>query len=280
MKESQEKVMMNITDANAANYNRRNETLSAEAGRRRLDSYIRNFNQIVNVTASWRPFWANEFRKNIKGKRVLEIGAGDFMTSFMMAKFGADVVANELSDSHREYAFNLAKITKTSNIQFQFGDFLELDFDSYLNYFDFIVGKGVIHHLTNSQEELVYKKCVKLLNIKGICRFSESKIEFPTLQFVIPVKGRPSMLNVGKFRKWKAMDIHPDRDNSSHHYKKVCRKYFHKVEIIPFGCFDRFERLFSLGNEPFRRFAYKLDHIVPKAIIETFGRTQLIMCYK
>lgn len=272
--------MMSKTDINKKFYDNKNLTLNVEAGIEKFSNYIKNFDKIIECTTSWRPFWAKNFQKDLPGKRVLEIGAGDFLTSLMMAKFGAYVVANELSDSHREYVNKLTKAIGIANIEFRFGDFLRLDFKEDLGSFDFIVGKGVIHHLTHEQEELLYNKCLALLKEDGICRWTESKIEFPVLQFLVPVRGRPSLLNINRFHRWKESDIHPERDNTMRHYKETCSKYFSKVEVLSFGGIDRFERLFSLGNERFRRLSYKIEQFIPRAVIDKIGRNQLVICYK
>jgi hypothetical protein len=148
------------------------------------------------------------------------------------------------------------------------------------NQFDIVVGKSFVHHLTDQQEVIFLKKIIYILKPNGVVRFFEPAVNSKILdemRWIIPVPGRPSKLQKKKFKEWKKNDPHPERDNSSGHYKKLGLKYFNEVNIVPFGTIERFCRLIpSKNNRPFRRFSFKLEKILPYSLNLYLTRSHLI----
>jgi SAM-dependent methyltransferase len=198
-----------------------------------------------------------------------------------MAALGAEVTANDIAEKSGEIVAKINASGLLENpIHFVQGDFLKAEFPAAT--FDLVVGKAFVHHLTHEQEAAFYKKIAQLLKPDGEVRFVEPAVNsklLDALRWMVPVPGRPSSLQTKKFAKWKANDPHPERDNSSKHYKKLGLKFFNDVEIIPVGAIERFHRLFprSKNNRAFRRKAYLWEEKLPLGIQRYFARAQTII---
>ena len=91
------------------------------------------------------------------------------------------------------------------------------------------------------------KKIVASLKPDGGARFVEPAVNnliLDKLRWMIPVPGRPSSLNIKKFKEWQINDPHPIRDNSGKHYKVLGHTNFKEVRIQSLGSIERFHRLF------------------------------------
>ena len=99
------------------------------------------------------------------------------------------------------------------------------------------------------------------------------------LRWMIPVPGRPSSLNIKKFKEWQGNDPHPIRNNSSKHYSALGYNNFKEIKIQSVGSLERFHRLFPKAkwNRKFRSRALKFEQILPKFIQHEFARTQTII---
>jgi 2-polyprenyl-3-methyl-5-hydroxy-6-metoxy-1,4-benzoquinol methylase len=233
--------------------------------------------------ASWVGLYHNNFDKDLKGKRVLELGCGDCLNAAIMSVLGAEVYANDISQVSGKIIDQLSQnYTFERPITFIHGNFLESNFPE--NFFDIVIGKAFIHHLTSEQEILFTEKIVKILKPDGLVRYFEPAINskfLDNLRYMIPVTNpkRPSSLQRKKFKQWKEEDPHPDRDDSSKTYRIIGEKYFKKTEIICFGSIERYYRLLPYGNfaRKFRRLAFKMERLLPKFINNTFSRSQLII---
>ncbi|TBX67040.1 class I SAM-dependent methyltransferase [Flavobacterium silvisoli] len=231
--------------------------------------------------ASWVGMYYNNFDQDLKGKKVLELGCGDCLNAAIMSVLGAEVYANDISQVSGKIIDQLNENYNFERpIRFVHGNFLESDFPD--NFFDIVVGKAFVHHLTKEQEVLFTEKIVKILKPDGLVRYFEPAINskfLDQLRYMIPVSGRPSSLQRKKFKLWKEEDPHPDRDDSSKAYRTVGEKYFTKTEIICFGSIERYYRLLPYGDfaRKFRRFAFKIERLLPKFINQTFSRSQLII---
>jgi len=100
------------------------------------------------------------------------------------------------------------------------------------------------------------------------------------LRWAVPMGKRPSKwLNRKAFEKWEESDPHPDRDNSSKHFKSLGTRFFSNVEIIPMGVLERFYRIlpFSVKTlRKYRRSALRLEKYAPK-LIQNVGEVVVIM---
>lgn len=225
-----------------------------------LDNAIRTY-------TSFAGFYYGNFKDEIAEKKILELGCGDCVNAALMAAFGAKVVANDISaqsgriveELNNQYPFKYP-------IQFIYGDFLQAQIAS--DSFDIVAGKNFVHHLTHEQEIEFTKKIVSILKPDGIVRYfepAENSQVLDTLRWIVPVPGRPSILQKSKFAKWKSNDPHPARDNSYKSYLKIGHQFFNKSDIHPLGGIERFNRLMPLGefNYKFRRLALKLERLLP-----------------
>tara|TARA_B110000467_G_C18336488_1_gene498374 strand:+ start:384 stop:1250 length:867 start_codon:yes stop_codon:yes gene_type:complete len=244
---------------------------------------IRNVNfflkDATKIDTSWVGLYYGNFQESIKGKRILELGCGDCTNLAVMAALGGEVYGNDISQKSGIIINKLNLLFPFKKpMKFVEGDFLNSQLKE--NYFDIIIGKAFIHHLTNEQELLFTKKMVKYLKHDGVVRYFEPAVNsnlLDELRWLIPVPGRPSKLQKNKFLKWKEMDPHPERDNSSNHYEKIGKKFFYKTKIVPIGSIERFCRLIpSKWNRPFRKLSYKIEFFLPYTLNRKFARSQLI----
>lgn len=243
-----------------------------------VHAFLRNKTQI---DTSWVCMYYNNFKDQIKGKKVLELGAGDCTNAAVMAALGAKVYANDISTKSGEIISKLNKqVFFKHPITYINGDFLKVNFKE--SDFDFVIGKAFVHHLTHEQEEAFLEKIRNCLKPEGLVRFVEPAVNnkiLDALRWMVPVKGRPSSLQKSKFNQWKLEDPHPNRDNSGKHYKKIGNQFFNEVEIVSVGAIERFNRLFpnASWNRKFRKKAYKLEKLMPKFLQYQLARTQTII---
>lgn len=255
-----------------------------------VDSVVKTVSQADKFLAdatrtdtSWHGLYQENFAKKLPGKRVLELGCGDGRNALLMAALGADVVAVDISEGSEIAIRKAADQLKIENITPITGDFTLLDFEK--NSFDFIVGKAFLHHLTHDLESDYLKKMTELLKADGEVRFFEPAVNnkwFDKLRWIVPVPGRPSSLNRKAFQAYHDADAHPDRDNSSGHYRQAASRYFGKVKITPLGSIERYCRLMPNGNfrRRYRRWAHRVERYIPLPLRFAFARSQVIICHQ
>lgn len=273
-----------ISQKNRDHYNERYAGVSIAGIEKKLQNLEAFLEDATTTDTTWVAMFRNGFKAQLAGKKVLDLGCGDCTLSAVMAALGAEVTANDIAEKSGEIVskINQAKLTSLP-ITFVEGDFLKQDFPE--NTFDWVVGKAFIHHLTHKQEAAFYQKIARILKPAGEVRFVEPAVNsklLDALRWMVPVPGRPSSLQRQKFAAWKAADPHPERDNSSSHYKKTGFRYFEEVEIIPIGFLERFNRLFpkSQGNRAFRKKAYRVESRFPLWVQHTFARAQTVVFKK
>lgn len=227
---------------------------------------------------SWHGLYRDGFETRLKGKRVLELGAGDGLNALLMARHGAEVVAFEISPvacQRLEEAARLAGLRITTSA----ADFL----DAALPEFDFVVGKAFLHHLPRDVEDRYLAKIAALLAPGGEARFVEPAVNsamLDRLRWLVPVPGRPSALQREKFREWQERDPHPDRPFSSRHFREAGRRHFDDVQVDAFGGLKRVERFFR--NQKLRdavgRICLRLERrLLPRSVGAAIARTQAII---
>jgi SAM-dependent methyltransferase len=243
---------------------------------RRLKTF---FDDATKTDTSWHGFYHGGFADRIAKKRVLELGCGNGLNALVMASFGADVVANDLSHETERILKEAASQLQIESLRVSVGDFATIPFEP--RSFDFIVGKAFLHHLTPELEEEYLSKAARLLKLTGEARFCEPAVNSPFLdkvRWMVPVPGRPSMFSKTKFQKYREQDPHPERDNSSDHFRRVGERFFCEVGIVPLGSLERFCRLMPQGNfnRRFRRWAHRVEARLPMWFRLKAARSQLI----
>jgi len=271
----------NNAQKNQEHYDKRYSNFNIKRVLRISNDVNKYLDNVTEGDTSWVCMYYGDFREEIKGKKVLELGCGNCFNATAMAALGAEVYANDISDKSGDIIDALNQETNFKHpIKYLKGDFLKLH-ESPKD-FDYVIGKAFLHHLTHEQEEEFLKKISYSLKPGGKARFVEPAVNnklLDTLRWMVPVTGRPSSLQTKKFEAWLAKDPHPIRDNSGKHYKNVGLKFFKKAQINSIGAIERYHRLLpnNKWNRTYRVFAYKLEKLLPKFMQYEFARTQTVM---
>lgn len=268
------------TTKNKQHYDKRYAKINISKILKIVENVDKYLDEVTVVDTSWVCMYSGNFREDIKGKKVLELGCGNCYNVAVMAALGAEVYANDISDKSGAIIEALnAKTNFKYPIKYLKGDFLKIEL--LPSDFDLVVGKAFLHHLTHEQEREFMKKIVASLRPEGGARFVEPAVNnliLDKLRWMIPVPGRPSSVNIKKFKEWQIKDPHPIRDNSGKHYSALGYDNFKEVKIQPVGSLERFHRLFPKAkwNRKFRSRALKFEKILPKFLQHQFARTQTI----
>ena len=274
---------MNSSNKNILKNRKHYDKIYSQVNTKHILNKIENLEHFMNdatqTDTSWVGLYHGRFQNKLKGKKILELGCGDCSNAAVMAAFGAEVYANDISQKSGEIIKKL-----NENYEFEFkitfieGDFLKSEITD--NFYDIIIGKAFVHHLTHEQEVQFTEKIVSILKPKGIVRYFEPAVNnkfLDSLRWLIPVPGRPSKIQKKKFEKWKINDPHPERDNSSKHYEKIGKEYFKETKIVPFGSIERFHRILPKKySRKFRRLAFRLEKKLPNSVNLLLARSHLI----
>lgn len=248
----------------------------------RSEAELRAFLQdAIHWATSWHGLYTGGFHGRLKGKRVLELGAGDGVNAAVMAAFGAHVVAVELSPVGADRIRANAELGQVSDrVEVIAAD--ATDFSIDVQPFDFVVGKAFLHHLTHEEEASCLRAVARHLRPEGEARFLEPCVNshlLDRLRWLIPVPGRPSILQRKKFEAYKLEDPHPERDNSSGHYRRAGLQCFEEVNVLPLGGLQRLQRFIPKGPL-FRRYAtlaLKAEKLLPMSLQMAIARSQTII---
>lgn len=271
----------NNTDKNRLHYDKRYAKINISKILKIVEHVDDYLDDVTVVDTSWVCMYSGNFREQLKGKKILELGCGNCYNVAVMAALGAEVYANDISDKSGDIIEALnAKANFKFPIKYLKGDFLKIEMLPHD--FDLVVGKAFLHHLTHEQEREFMKKIVASLKSEGGARFVEPAVNnlfLDKLRWMIPVPGRPSSLNIEKFKEWQANDPHPIRDNSGKHYKVLGYSSFKEVSIHSVGSLERLHRLFPKAkwNRKFRARALKFERLLPKFVQFELARTQTII---
>lgn len=275
-----EKLEESITQKNISFYDSLYSKTDLNKLFRRLDRF-ESFLADASITdASWTALYLNGFKDELKGKRVLELGCGDCLNAAIMCLLGAEVYANDISQVSGEIVSAInERYSFSKPIQFIQGDFLEADLAS--DSFDIVIGKAFVHHLTPEQEHAFHRKIVDLLKKDGKVRFvepAENSALLDKIRFMIPVYERPSIFQRKKFAAWKELDAHPERENTSRYFQEIGSQYYERVNVQVMGAIHRFHRFLpdNAFNRKFRRWAFRVERLLPRALQLFFARIQTI----
>jgi 2-polyprenyl-3-methyl-5-hydroxy-6-metoxy-1,4-benzoquinol methylase len=236
----------------------------------------------TKTRGDWHGLYHGKFAERLANKRVLELGCGNGLNALIMAGLGASVVAIDISAESQRIIQRASARLGLANVRAIAGDFAQIPFDA--KSFDFVVGKSILHHLTHKLEREYLMKAASLLKSDGEARFLEPAVNSKTLdalRFLVPVPGRPSILNRLAFATWKKHneEEHPIRDNSAAHYLQIGKTFFDSVQITPLGSIERLERFLPPGatTDRFRKWAIRVDANLPVWFRHFAARAQAII---
>lgn len=234
--------------------------------------------------SDWKGCYCADFGGKINGSRVLELGAGTGHNALLMAQLGAHVTTIDIAE-HSETLISAAAnlLGMGSRVCAITTDVCTCEFPE--RSFDFVIGKGFLHHLTHEQEDICLKKVARWVTLEA--RFFENAENNPfidKLRWYIPMPRRPSCLHKKAFAAYKQVNrTHPSRYNSCRHYLRVGKQYFDDVRIMPVGGLERFHRIFPPGSAlelSFRRAALRLEDNLPDCFHLRIARCQTLILRK
>jgi len=141
--------------------------------------------------------------KEIKGKRVLDVGCGDGVLSYLLAKKGANVIG--IDSSEEAIRFAKERCRDLSNLNFQVASAYELPFSK--DNFDYVISSEVIEHLKYPEKMLAEIK--RIWNGRG-------KIIITT-----PIRFTETPLDKMHYKEF-----------FENEFKLLLKKYFEEIEII------------------------------------------------
>ena len=102
----------------------------------------------------------NLFFDDVKNKSVLDIGCGFGEKSFMLASRGANVLGVDISDNYIEFCSSVqGQMTAGNLCKFKVMDVHYLDLPD--NHFDYVFGRGIIHHLDLQRSMVEIRRVLK-----------------------------------------------------------------------------------------------------------------------
>lgn len=136
----------------------------------RILEHIRNLPQFLNdatkTDTSWYGLYYGGLQGRLKGRHVLELGAGDGLNALVMAALGAHVTAIDISYVTPDIISRaVGEIPLAGSIAALSGDFLAMNcFDACS--FDLVVGKAFLHHLDHETEAHFLFKAANLFEAR------------------------------------------------------------------------------------------------------------------
>jgi ubiquinone/menaquinone biosynthesis C-methylase UbiE len=115
--------------------------------------------------------------KQLKVKRVLDLGCGVGRNSIYLAKEGFDIVGVDVSKSALKLANKWAEEERLSNVTFTLGTMVSIPFDDC--HFDAVVSISVIHHGIKKDILTTITEINRILKKKGIFLANIASVEDP-----------------------------------------------------------------------------------------------------
>ena len=169
-------------------------------------------------------------RKNIKNKKVLELGCGKGSYAIQLAELGGNLIGIDISEVAIDYSQKQAEEKQVkNNTNFLVMNAEKLDFPS--NYFDRVIGSSILHHLDLDK---AISEIARVLKSDGDAIFIE------------PL-GHNFFINLYRklTPKLRTEDEHPLKLKDL----SILNNYFNDVEIY-------FYHLFTLFAVPFRKMSF------------------------
>jgi cyclopropane fatty-acyl-phospholipid synthase-like methyltransferase len=232
----------------------------------------RNFNgelkRIKSRHTAQNLLFCDEFNKEIKNERILEVGCGTCFNALIMSLNGADVSVFDLSNESINWMNAINHSIKLSNPL----KWLEMDISNFKSkmidfkgVFDRIVCIDLIHHLTHDQESEMLNFFNFVLKPGGKITLVEPLENSKVLKFIKNLfpsfEGRPSLLQTKKFFEYRKIDPHPVRNNSLKHYVNVAKKNNYKIKYLTWGIFNYLNKFFPMYKDKIIKLDNKVANI-------------------
>lgn len=214
--------------------------------------------------------------KDLRGKRVLELGSGFGDMALWLSHRGAEVSAIELGEGLVEQSKRLAALNNKT-IDFRAGDARE-PFPFPDQSFDMVCGFGFLHHLEPEPLAKLLAEVRRVLKPGGHAWFHEPIEDSPAFNFLqnlLPLWGnepRPSILQRQKWREHMA--VQDDRPLTTQELREAA-KGFSVIDVRSYGLFFRFRTLLGARfDEALDRIDEGIFTVLP--FLRRFGQTALI----
>ena len=191
----------------------------------------------------------------LEGKQVLEYGCGTGHNACLLATYGAEVTAFDLSPVAIAQAQRRAELHGLADrIQF---DVLQAGQTKYPSSgFDAVVGFAILHHLHMNLHR-IFKEVSGLLSPGGTAYFTEPVANSPLLRGLRPLVPLETYAT-------------PDERQLTYRDLEPLGQYFSSVEIHHYYCLDRLYRLLGDGPRPFLRWIdYRAQRACPSSDVTT-----------
>ena len=125
--------------------------------------------------------WRNVFNKigDLSGKKVCDYGCGTGNFSFELAKRGAKVYGIDISQKSIVLANQRKVLVGWDSMEFSVQDAHKTNFES--NFFDFVFGSGILHHL---ELEGAFHEIKRILKPGGVGYFLEPLDKHPAIVII------------------------------------------------------------------------------------------------
>lgn len=207
----------------------------------------------------WNSYWsvyhiaADKF---LTGSRLLDFGSGPGDNALRFAKIGYQVEGFDISDSNVSIA---KKLFDKYGMQDR-GNFVTSPAEGLPytdDYFDFIAGVDILHHV-NIEKAIL--ECKRVLKVGGTAVFREP-LEVPFVDYI---------RNLGVVKmiapKEKSFEHHITEDERKLNQQdiEIIEKIFPDVAIFRYFFLARLDRFFRKGSDPAPSMLERIDHILFK----------------
>ena len=219
---------------------------------------------------------------SLKGKRVLDMGSGRGNFTVFLAKQGAKAMGVDVGPQLIAGAKSLAKVNHV-DCNFQEANVSNLPFEA--NSYDFLVGLGILHHLSRSDLRKALQETHRVLKEDGVAFFCEpvenSKV-FDFIQNLFPagIKDsnyyRPSIL---QRKAWRQYVQNMDDRTLTHRELILAGEQFATVKVRSYGLLIRLQRLIRNYKKTLKAIE-AIDKVLVKTPLRYLCQTILVEYHK
>lgn len=203
----------------------------------------------------------------IKGKKILDLGCGFGETSVYFAKKGADVIAVDISNECIRIGKKLAQKYKVKK-NCKFMHMLAEDLKFKNNYFDYIFGNGVLHHVDLNKAA---QEVERVLKPQGTAIFIEPIPYNPVINIYRKVadKVRTPTEKPVSFKSIKSLNKY---------FKEVSHEEFHLFTLLIFIYFFVLARI-SPNDTRYWKKITQLEGTPKRVLIVLIGIDKILLKY-